>query len=167
MATESEADRRPHRSPPARNRCPGPSSVPLWPSPVMVTRPRGKALAGGAATCPCTVSVGCRLRDKGQDPSLKMVAPPPGARGSFGERSAAPPGVPAPLTAPRAGQSLTTWRGCRLCPWRRRTYLLACQNPPSLRTSHPAKQNSLLPIGSPAAPVARLSEALDEAENDD
>lgn len=39
--------------------------------------------------------------------------------------------------------------GAGCCQWQRRmTYLLACQNLPCLWKSHPAKQNSLLPIGS-------------------
>lgn len=43
--------------------------------------------------------------------------------------------------------------GAGCCQWQRRmTYLLACQNLPCLWKSHPAKQNSQLPIGSPRGP---------------
>lgn len=43
--------------------------------------------------------------------------------------------------------------GAGCCPWQRRTtYLLACQNLPCLWKSHPAKQNSQLPIGSSRGP---------------
>lgn len=43
--------------------------------------------------------------------------------------------------------------GAGCCQWQRQmTYLLACQNLPCLWKSHPAKQNSQLPIGSPRGP---------------
>lgn len=50
--------------------------------------------------------------------------------------------------------------GAGCCQWQRRmTYLLACQNLPCLWKSHPAKQNSQLPIGSPRGPCWELQQS--------
>lgn len=76
------------------------------------------------------------------------------------------PGLALPsLTAHQAGQNPTTLQvGPSCCQWQRRmTYLSACQALPCLWKAHPAKQNSLLPIGSSPAPVANLGKVLDEA----
>ena len=128
-------------------------------------------LWGRGPCSPCDVSKG----HKGESPDVVPLRGTPEGRVGPGVGAALLPqssqellGAPPPRASdchlPGHGSAITHCPpgqaephhfagGAGCCPWQRRTtYLLACQNLPCLWKSHPAKQNSQLPIGSLRGP---------------
>lgn len=127
MATESEADETAAPVPASTESAPGALERPSRRSPVMVTRSLRQGPCWGRGHVSLHGERGLQAQGQGAGPVLEQGA---GARGSFGERSAAPLGVPAPLTAQRAGQSLTPWQRGPAVPAETEDIFISLSKPP-------------------------------------